>query len=132
MNSSPAVLLSISSTMATGAWAPAVSAKPITAKQYASVATGNFILQYPARSLTEPDLFFSLSDEAADKTCRQALCGELTLVAARQQGKAMCAGVCCARGNWADFGGCAAAFRALPCGLSRRLGVMAGGHGWGS
>lgn len=73
--------------MATGACAPATCAKPMTLQQYASVVIGIFILQSPARSLADPDVFFSLSHEAGDKTCRRPIFGQLTLVGDGPQGK---------------------------------------------
>jgi hypothetical protein len=54
---------------------------------------GIFILQNPARSLAEPKIFFSLSHEARDKTCRRPFFGQLTLVGDTPQGKP---NLCCA------------------------------------
>src|SRR5215510_12335840 len=55
MNSMPALLLSISSTIATGACARASPAKPTTAKQHTSEITGTFILQIPHALASQAD-----------------------------------------------------------------------------
>src|SRR5262245_16620500 len=87
MNSIPAVLPSISSTMATGPCAPAACAQPTAAQQYASVANAIFICKIPHPAFPEEEVFFSLSHEAAHKTCRRAFLGQLTSVGDGRQGK---------------------------------------------